>query len=148
MTYTTETFTTGQVRSLTKVTARQLDHWAWTGFLQPTGQGAVKRRYSFEDLVRIRVVMRLKDQGVTLPIIRKAVAKLREFSSDPLRELSLVGMNGEVFLYHNRREAECATDGQTAFLFMDVGEIARQVTTEVISLDGPRQPHRRSAGVA
>ncbi len=122
-----EGFSTGQVRRLTGATARQLDHWAWTGFLQPSNQTSVKRRYSFDDLVRIRVVMRLKDQGVTLQMIRKAVTKLQEFSSDPLRELSLVGLNGDVFIYRSRHEAQRALDGQSAFLFMDIGEVAREV---------------------
>lgn len=128
-----ESFTTGQVRRLTGVTARQLDHWAWTGFLQPSGQSAVKRRYSFDDLVRIRVVMRLKDQGVTLRMIRKAVAKLQEYSNDPLRDLSLIALNGEVFIYRSRHDAVRAVDGQSAFLFMDIGEVAREMD-EVITL--------------
>jgi hypothetical protein len=77
--------------------------------------------------VRIRVVMRLKDQGVTLQMIRKAVEKLQEYSSDPLRELSLVGLNGDVFIYRNRNEAVRALDGQSAFLFMDIGVVAREM---------------------
>ena len=128
-----EQFTTGQVCRLTGATARQLDHWAWTGFLQPSGQISVKRRYSFDDLVRIKVVMRLKDQGVTLQMIRKAVGKLQEFSNDPLRELSLVGLNGDVFIYRHRQEAVRALDGQSAFLFMDIGVVAREMD-EVLTL--------------
>ena len=128
-------FTTGQVRRLTGATARQLDHWAWEGFLQPSGHAGLKRRYSFDDLVRIRVVTRLKDQGVTLQMIRKAVGKLQEYSSDPLRELSLVGLNGDVFVYRHRQEAVRALDGQSAFLFMDVGVVAREMD-EVITLRG------------
>ena len=123
----------GQVCRLAGATARQLDYWAWTGFLQPNGGGAVKRRYSFDDLIRIRVVMRLKDQGITLQMIRRAVEKLQEHSTDPLRELSLVGLNGEVFIFRNRNEAVRALDGQSAFLFMDIGVVAREMD-EIISL--------------
>ncbi len=122
-----ELFTTGQACRLAGATARQLDYWAWTGFLQPSGGGAVKRRYSFDDLIRIRVVMRLKDQGITLQMIRRAVDKLREHSTDPLRELSLVGLNGEVFIFRNRAEAVRVLDGQSAFLFMDIGVVAREM---------------------
>jgi DNA-binding transcriptional MerR regulator len=131
-----ESFTTGQVRRLTGATARQLDHWAWSGFLCPSGQGSVKRRYSFEDLVRIRVVMRLKDQGVTLQMIRKAVDKLGEHNQDPLRELSLIALDGEVFVYRDRREAVRAIDGQAAFLFMDIGEVAREMDEVVLPRRG------------
>ena len=138
-----ELFTTGQVCRLAGATARQLDYWAWTGFLQPSGGGAVKRRYSFDDLIRIRVVMRLKDQGITLQMIRRAVEKLQEHSTDPLRELSLVGLNGEVFLFRNRNEAVRALDGQSAFLFMDIGVVAREMD-ELISLQhGEGRPQAR-----
>lgn len=135
-----DTFSTGQVRRLTGATARQLDYWAWEGFLRPSGQGAAKRRYSFDDLVRIRVVMRLKDQGVTLQVIRKAVSKLQEFNTDPLRELRLVGLNGDVFIYRSLHEVERATDGQTAFLFMDIGEIAREVDQVLAHAETPATP--------
>ena len=38
-------------------------------------------------------------------MIRKAVEKLQEHSTDPLRELSLLGFDGEVFLFRNRNKA-------------------------------------------
>jgi hypothetical protein len=60
-------------------------------------------------------------------MIRKAVEKLREYSRDPLRELSLVGLNGDVFIFRNRTEAVRALDGQSAFLFMDIGVVAREM---------------------
>ncbi len=138
-------FSTGQVRRLTGASARQLDHWAWTGFLQPSEQGPGKRRYSFDDLVRIRVVMRLKDQGVTLQMIRKAVAKLQEYSADPLRELSLVSLNGEILIFRSRTEAVRALDGQSAFLFMDIGEVAREMA-EVVTLTQPGAESETKAG--
>ena len=142
-----KSFTTGQVRRLTGATARQLDHWAWSGFLLPSGQGAVKRHYSFEDLVRIRVVMRLKDQGITLQMIRKAVDTLRDHTQDPLRELSLIALNGEMFVYRDRREAVRALDGQAAFLFMDIGEVAREMD-EVLMLrrEAPQGVAAEAAG--
>jgi len=140
-------FTTGQVCRLTGTSARQLDHWAWEGFLQPSGHAGVKRRYSFDDLVRIRVVMRLKDQGVTLQMIRKAVVKLQEYSNDPLRELSLIGLNGDVFVYRHRQDAVRALDGQSAFLFMDVGVVAKEMD-DVISLRAAEVGARRAHHVA
>src|SRR3954468_16407242 len=94
----TEYFTTGQVARLTGVTFRQLDHWAWTGFLPPSG-GATPyvpgnstqrqaRQYTFAALVRICTVGELRRQGVPLPVIRQALDRLQRLADDPLRELT------------------------------------------------------------
>jgi hypothetical protein len=91
--------------------------------------------------------MRLKDQGVTLQMIRKAVEKLQEYSDDPLRELSLVGLNGDVFIFRNRNEAVRALDGQSAFLFMDTGVVAREMD-ELLTVRRAQETSRPSHHVA
>ena len=52
------------------ITYRQLDYWARTGLVEPSlrraeGSGT-QRLYSFDDVVRLRVVKRLLDAGVSL----------------------------------------------------------------------------------
>jgi DNA-binding transcriptional MerR regulator len=62
------------------ISYRQLDYWARTGLVTPSirraaGSGS-QRLYSFEDLVRLRVVKRLLDAGVNLERIRVALDEL------------------------------------------------------------------------
>jgi len=68
------------VSEVVGISYRQLDHWARTGLAVPTirnAQGSGSHRlYSFEDIVRLRVVKRLLDTGVTLERIRKALEEL------------------------------------------------------------------------
>jgi hypothetical protein len=78
-------------------------------------------------------------------MIRKAVAKLQDYSADPLRELSLVSLNGEILIFRSRNEAVRALDGQSAFLFMDIGEVAREMA-EVVTLKRPGQAPKAEAG--
>jgi len=68
------------VSDIVGITYRQLDYWARTGLASPSiskakGSGS-QRLYSFEDIVRLRVVKRLLDTGVTLERIRTALEEL------------------------------------------------------------------------
>jgi DNA-binding transcriptional MerR regulator len=140
----TEHFTTGQVIRLTGVSFRQLDHWAWTGFLPPSGGAAPyapgnraqrqARRYTFADLVKIRTVGELRRQGVSLAVIRQALDQLQQFTDDPQRELTLVAIGNEVYVCHSRAEVQRATDGQIAFTILDVGAMLRRLREQIAEL--------------
>jgi len=82
-------FSTAEAARLTGLSARQLDHWDRKGFLRPSlekasGYGSA-RRYSFADVVRLRVAARLRGSGVGLPRIRRCVAALARL--DPEADL-------------------------------------------------------------
>src|SRR6478752_6088707 len=64
------------------ITYRQLDYWARTDLVRPSladarGSGT-QRRYSYQDLVRLKVVKSLLDAGVKLQAARAAIDYLRE----------------------------------------------------------------------
>ncbi len=121
-----ETFNTGLVTRITGASARQLDYWSWTGFVQPSGVAGRNRKYSFDDVVGIVAVMRLKEAGLSLQAIREALHKLRHHHQDPLRELKLVAYLGNVYVYRSAEEAYRAVDGQSTYIFMDLGKVAEQ----------------------
>src|ERR1700761_4146786 len=86
-----------QVCSIVGITYRQLDYWARTGLLRPsiadaTGSGS-QRRYSYGDVVELKVIKRLLDAGLKLQQARQAVDCLRgEFGGDlATAQLVLVG---------------------------------------------------------
>src|SRR3954467_14375327 len=71
-----------QVCTLVGITYRQLDYWARTDLLRPSiaearGSGT-QRRYSYRDLVELKVIKRLLDAGVSLQSARRAIECLRE----------------------------------------------------------------------
>ena len=142
-----EHFTTGQVIRLTGVSARQLDHWVWSELITPsggtrgdeTGIGHA-RQFNFTDLVRIRAVAELRRQGATLQLIRKAVERLQQTRSDPLRELKLVALNGEIYVVRSWQELERATDGQLSWALVDVGAILRQLEGRLATLRPAAKP--------
>ena len=129
-----ESFNTGLVMRITGASARQLDYWSWSGFLQPSSIAGRKRKYSFEDVVRIVAVMHLKEAGLSLQAIRTAITTLRQHHLDPLRELKLVAFRSDVYVYRSAEEAYRAVDGQSTYLFMDMGKVAEQTETLLKSL--------------
>ena len=83
---TEEGFRGPQVCSLVGITYRQLDYWARTDLLRPSitearGSGT-QRRYSYRDLLELKVIKRLLDAGVSLQSARRAIECLREAGAD------------------------------------------------------------------
>ena len=61
-----------QVCAVVGITYRQLDYWARTDLLRPSitearGSGT-QRRYSYADLLQLKVIKRLLDAGISLQI--------------------------------------------------------------------------------
>src|SRR5580692_4297405 len=82
-----------QVCKIVGITYRQLDYWARTGLLRPSladaqGSGS-QRRYSYGDVVELKVIKQLLDAGVNLQQARRAIACLRE-SGEDLKTANLV----------------------------------------------------------
>ena len=76
-----EGFRGPQVCSIVGITYRQLDYWARTDLLRPSladakGSGS-QRRYSYQDLVELKVIKQLIDAGIALKAARTAVEYLR-----------------------------------------------------------------------
>jgi len=83
-----------QVCSLVGITYRQLDYWARTGLLRPSiadarGSGT-QRRYSYTDVVELKVIKQLLDAGISLQRARRAVECLRGGLGGDLASANLV----------------------------------------------------------
>jgi DNA-binding transcriptional MerR regulator len=81
-----EGFSGPQVCAIVGITYRQLDYWARTDLLRPSitearGSGT-KRKYSYRDLVELKVIKRLLDAGVSLQSARRALEVLRGSGTD------------------------------------------------------------------
>ena len=83
-----------QVCKIVGISYRQLDYWARTDLLRPSladaaGSGT-QRRYSYRDLVALKVIKSLLDAGVSLQTARKAIDYLRDHLGEDWATASLV----------------------------------------------------------
>jgi DNA-binding transcriptional MerR regulator len=100
-----DSFTAGEVVRLTSVPYKTLDYWATSTFIVPSiAQAAgvgVWRAYSFDDLVAVRVAVRLRAAGVSLQALRRVVTHLRARGMEtPLANVFLVSDGHDVYERH------------------------------------------------
>src|ERR1700750_1303819 len=83
-----------QVCKIVGITYRQLDYWARTNLVRPSGPGAAgsgtQREYSYRALVELTVIKNLLDAGVSLQAARKAIEYLRDHLGEELASAHLV----------------------------------------------------------
>lgn len=103
-------FRAPQVCRLVGITYRQLDYWARTDLLKPSlaaaqGSGS-QRRYSFSDIVQLKVIKRLLDAGMSLKRIRTAVQILQAQldSERPLADVTLLSDGQTIYAATNPDE--------------------------------------------
>jgi len=141
------------VIDLTGVSGRQVDYWATTGVVRPSAKSAAgkgsRREYSFQDLVALKMGKRLKDEGISLQKIRKALVFLRKHFPDlkqPLAELRFL-TDGETVYVGRDREKICDTLNQGQFVFsLALGEIIEGLQGELKQFAGPKEEKVRVAG--
>ena len=132
-------FTTKQVAVFTRLTSRQLNYFDTTGLLTPSVQPAqgrgTYRLYSFRDVVALRLVAKLRHQGVSLQAIRKAVDYLRAMEQTAL-PASILAINGDDVALVDRNQLAVSLlkkPGQLCFL-IDVGGITHEVEEAIRSV--------------
>ncbi len=126
-------FSTAEVAKLTGLTARQLDWWDRRGFLRPSvtaasGYGS-KRRYSFTDVVKLRLAARLRAAGFGLPQVRRVVETLKRLdpAADGLSTARLRVADRRVVWARTDSELVDLLHGGQLMLVFPVGEAVADV---------------------
>ncbi|REK12367.1 MAG: MerR family transcriptional regulator [Actinobacteria bacterium] len=134
-----QAFTAEQACRLTNCTHHQLRYWDRVGLMKPSiqesgGRPGVRRLYSFRDLVALRVIRSLLDNGMSLQRVRRAWDYLRREGEmeDHLSEVKLV-TDGQSIFRVSSDEGEildALREGQLSF-FVAIDQIAREVEEDV-----------------
>ena len=92
---------------VTGVTKTQLQYWDKQGIVKPSlaaeGRGS-RRLYTFEELVQLKAAKGMRDQGLSLQRLRKALSNLRKLFPDmekPLSEIKFLTDGETVFVMEN-----------------------------------------------
>jgi antitoxin HicB len=105
--------------------------------------------YSFEDLVALRVVARLRAASVPLQAVRRALRYLKRHAHRPLNTLALVpdGKTILVLTDDPKKTVEASAQGQVV-ISLDVAPIRRHLEQGVSELGAPREISLRVRGKA
>ncbi len=127
-----------QVCVIVGITYRQLDYWARTGLLHPSitaahGSGS-QRRYSYTDLVQLKVIKRLLDAGVSLQTARKAIDCLRSGGDDLTSANLVTDDRGSVLAYSGEEIIDLLKGGQTVLNIVPLGGVVSELATAITDL--------------
>lgn len=134
-----EGFTALQACRLTGCTGNQLRYWDKIGLVKPSIQGTggrpgVRRKYSFRDLVALKVVKSLLDGGMSLQKVRRAYTFLREHAGleEHLSSVKMVTDGSSIFkVCKDEGELlDALRHGQMTF-YVAIDRIAQEIDGDV-----------------
>ncbi|MGD0219019.1 MAG: MerR family transcriptional regulator [Acidimicrobiales bacterium] len=138
---TEEGFRGPQVCKIVGITYRQLDYWARTDLLRPSladahGSGS-QRRYSYSDLVELKVIKQLLDAGVNLVQARRAIACLRRSGGDLATANLVLGAEGTVLARSGEEIVDLLRGGQGVFNIVPLAAVLGEVDAAILVLAPP-----------
>lgn len=121
------------------ITYRQLDYWARTDLIRPsvteaTGSGS-RRRYSYRDLLELKVVKNLLDAGLKLESVRKVFAYLRDNLGEDIATANLVINGTDSVLVHSGAELiDLVHNGQGVLNVLPLGGVKEELDSAIVEL--------------
>jgi DNA-binding transcriptional MerR regulator len=135
------------------ISYRQLDYWARTDLIRPSladahGSGT-RRRYSYRDLIELKLVKTLLDAGNRLETIRDAFQYIRDQLGEDLSSAKLVVAGNSVVLVRENDELVdvfAKHKGQGVLNFLDLEVVKEEVDSALVELfpEGGRAPRPSS----
>lgn len=137
-------YSVAQVAKVSGLSRYMVDYFCRYGVVTPSlggcrGRG-LPRRYSFSDVVLLRVLYRMLEQGISVSKLRKSISSLhqRQSNSKQLLVKRYLVTDGRALYFQDGMTLEMIDTGQMTFAFvLDLTPIRREVTAKL---------NRRAAG--
>jgi len=126
---------------ITGASIRQISYWIRQGIITPvepgSGKGSV-RQFGFVDILRIKVLLQLRNAGISLQRVRAALAKLADWGeNDPLVSGRLLAIGERPYWVENEAQLVDIIRQQRAMaplVLVDLGEIAEETRLEMAAM--------------
>ena len=121
------------------ITYRQLDYWARTDLVRPSIQTAKgsgsRRRYSYRDLLELKVIKNLLDAGIKLESVREVFSYLRENLGEDVASANLVISGTTSVLVRSGEEIiDLLQNGQGVLNVLPLGAVKEEVDSAIVDL--------------
>lgn len=120
------------------ITYRRLDYWARTDLVRPSGTDASgsgsRRRYTYRDLLELRIIKQLLDAGIRLESIRDVFAYLREHIETDISAAHLVINGSSVVLCNGDELIDVLRHGQGVLNILPMDSVREQVDKQIVLL--------------
>jgi DNA-binding transcriptional MerR regulator len=135
-------FSGTQAAKVVGITYRQLDYWARTNLIRPSlsdasGSGS-RRRYSYKDLLELRVIKTLLDAGIKLESVRDVFDYMREHVESEIASAHLVINGNSVILARDNELIDVLAKGQGVLNVLSLAGVKHEVYTQLVPLIADR----------
>jgi len=125
-----------QAAKIVGISYRQLDYWARTNLIRPslaeaTGSGS-RRRYSYRDLLELRVIKTLLDAGIRLESVRQVFAYLREHVTTDIASAHIVISGQQVMLCDGDELVDVLRRGQGVLNVLPLSGVKDEVDAKLV----------------
>jgi DNA-binding transcriptional MerR regulator len=146
-----EGFSGTRTAQVVGISYRQLDYWARTNLIRPSladaaGSGT-RRRYSYRDLLELKVVKKLLDAGIRLESVREVFAYLREHMNTDVASAHLVISGSDVLLCDGDDLINVLQRGQGVLNVLPLAGVKEELDEGIVAVH-PRMASRGGAEVA
>ncbi len=132
-----DAFTSKQACYLSGCTSHQLRYWDKVKLVSPTiqssnGKPGVPKLYSFRDIVSLRVIKTLLDNGMSIQRVRRAWKYLTKNGNldDQLSNIRLVSDGKTIYSVEDKVVFDALKSGQLAF-FETIDQVTKEVREDV-----------------
>jgi DNA-binding transcriptional MerR regulator len=120
------------------ITYRQLDYWARTDLVRPSlvdaaGSGS-RRRYSYRDLLELRMIKKLLDAGVRLETVRDVFAYLRREIEGDISSAHVVIDGSTVLLCEGDELIDVVRRGQGVLQLLPVATVKSDIDEQIVAM--------------
>lgn len=142
-----------QVCKIVGITYRQLDYWARTGLLVPSiseakGSGS-QRRYSYRDVLELKVIKQLLDAGLSLTSARRAIECLRDDLGEDIGAANLViNGTGSVLARTGEELIDVLRGGQGVLSLVPMAGVVSELEAAITELRRQPSGNKASTGDA
>lgn len=139
-----------QVCKVVGITYRQLDYWARTDLLKPSisdarGSGT-QRVYSYTDLLKLKVIKQLLDEGMSLQKARQALKALEEKGDVSSASLVLNGANS-LLAFDEGQLLDVLRGGQGVLNIVPLAGVVEELDAAIHQLRPPVEASEAVAAV-
>ena len=135
----TEGYSGARAAEIVGITYRQLDYWARTDLVRPSledakGSGS-RRRYSYRDLLELRVIKSLLDAGIKLESVREVFSYLRDNLGEDVTTANLVIQGNQAVLVRDGGELiDLVQKGQGVLNVLALAGVVEDIDARIVEL--------------
>jgi len=121
------------------ISYRQLDYWARTDLVRPSvadaaGSGS-RRRYSYQDLLELKVIKSLLDAGIKLESVRQVFSYVREHLGEDIASANIVISGSSTVLVRDGAELiDVLRKGQGVLNVLALSGVKDEVDARIVEL--------------